>query len=32
MGLIHFVALDLNLYYGVDPCGDPCITRVDHPG
>ena len=23
-GLIHFVALDLNLYYGVDPCGDPC--------
>jgi len=24
MGLIHFIALDLNVYYGVDPCGDPC--------
>jgi len=24
MGLIHFVALDLNAYYGCDPCGDPC--------
>jgi 3',5'-cyclic AMP phosphodiesterase CpdA len=23
-GLIHFVALDLNVYYGGDPCGDPC--------
>eukprot|EP00756_Hemistasia_phaeocysticola_P023628 Hpha_TRINITY_DN15904_c0_g2::TRINITY_DN15904_c0_g2_i2::g.74114::m.74114 len=24
VGLIHIVALDLNLYYGVDPCGDSC--------
>ena len=23
-GLIHFVALDLNVYYGNDPCGHPC--------
>ena len=24
VGLIHFVALDLNVYYGCDPCGDQC--------
>ena len=23
-GLIHFVALDLNMYNAVDPCGEPC--------
>lgn len=23
-GLVHLVALDLNMYYGVDPCGEPC--------
>eukprot|EP00040_Diaphanoeca_grandis_P044266 m.11825 g.11825 ORF g.11825 m.11825 type:complete len:626 (-) comp9000_c0_seq1:97-1974(-) len=23
-GLIHFVALDLNMYNGVDTCGEPC--------
>lgn len=23
-GLVHLVAIDLNFYYGVDPCGDPC--------
>tara|TARA_B110000208_G_scaffold153843_1_gene186220 strand:+ start:1474 stop:2265 length:792 start_codon:yes stop_codon:yes gene_type:complete len=25
IGLIHLVALDLNGYYGDDPCGQPCI-------
>ena len=25
IGLIHLVALDLNGYYGCDPCGQPCI-------
>jgi hypothetical protein len=25
-GLVHLVALDLNLYYGEDPCGDACKT------
>eukprot|EP00939_MAST-03C_sp_MAST-3C-sp1_P001607 g1607.t1 len=24
VGLIHFVALDLNMYNGVDNCGEPC--------
>eukprot|EP00756_Hemistasia_phaeocysticola_P033397 Hpha_TRINITY_DN16462_c5_g9::TRINITY_DN16462_c5_g9_i1::g.161961::m.161961 len=24
LGLIHFVALDLNMYNGVDDCGEPC--------
>ena len=24
IGLVHFIALDLNFYYGVDPCGDVC--------
>ena len=29
-GLIHFVALDLNMYYGTDPCGDPCrLAQMD---
>lgn len=23
-GLVHVVALDLNVYFGVDPCGDAC--------
>eukprot|EP00658_Telonema_sp_P-2_P032994 TRINITY_DN2430_c0_g1_i1.p1 TRINITY_DN2430_c0_g1~~TRINITY_DN2430_c0_g1_i1.p1 ORF type:complete len:654 (+),score=156.53 TRINITY_DN2430_c0_g1_i1:294-2255(+) len=23
-GLIHLVALDLNMYFGTDDCGDPC--------
>ena len=23
-GLIHFVNLDLNMYYGTDPCGEVC--------
>ena len=25
IGLIHLVALDLNGYYGGDPCGQPCV-------
>eukprot|EP01062_Namystynia_karyoxenos_P005016 TRINITY_DN1176_c0_g1_i4.p1 TRINITY_DN1176_c0_g1~~TRINITY_DN1176_c0_g1_i4.p1 ORF type:complete len:777 (+),score=233.84 TRINITY_DN1176_c0_g1_i4:83-2332(+) len=24
VGLIHLIALDLNLYFGCDPCGDSC--------
>lgn len=24
VGLIHIIALDFNMYYGVDPCGDSC--------
>eukprot|EP01060_Flectonema_neradi_P004519 TRINITY_DN12928_c1_g1_i1.p1 TRINITY_DN12928_c1_g1~~TRINITY_DN12928_c1_g1_i1.p1 ORF type:complete len:700 (+),score=168.21 TRINITY_DN12928_c1_g1_i1:49-2100(+) len=24
IGLIHFIALDLNMYYGTDACGDTC--------
>eukprot|EP01065_Artemidia_motanka_P019005 TRINITY_DN2242_c0_g1_i1.p1 TRINITY_DN2242_c0_g1~~TRINITY_DN2242_c0_g1_i1.p1 ORF type:complete len:772 (+),score=296.86 TRINITY_DN2242_c0_g1_i1:54-2318(+) len=24
VGLVHIIALDLNLYYGLDPCGDSC--------
>jgi hypothetical protein len=23
-GLVHLIALDFNLYYGEDPCGEPC--------
>jgi len=23
-GLVHLVALDMNMYFGVDPCGEPC--------
>merc|ERR1712176_371504 len=23
-GLVHLVALDMNMYYGDDPCGEPC--------
>jgi len=25
-GLIHLVAIDLNVYYGVDPCGEYCAN------
>jgi hypothetical protein len=29
-GLIHFVNLDLNMYYGTDPCGDVCrLAQID---
>jgi len=24
LGLVHLIALDLNMYFGVDPCGSPC--------
>ena len=24
VGLVHLVALDFNLYYGADSCGEPC--------
>ena len=23
-GLVHLIALDFNIYYGLDPCGTPC--------